>query len=153
AGLAAGRFEGKLPRPKIEASPILYYIGAADALGNETKTAQFTAKVVNDKSECPDGNLAAVGGSGSVPVFSAATGAAITPAGFAASGLAVTAGLLALLLGGAASAGIAATVNVFNPQPTPNPTPTPSPTPTPKPTPIPTPEPTPTPSPRPTAPP
>ncbi len=143
-----GRFVGKLPRPKIEASPIVYYIGAINAKAAETRTPQYAATVVSNKSECA-GPVAAIGGPGSVQVFSAATGAAVTPAGFAASGLALTAGLLALILGSAAAAGISATVDVFNPQPTPAPTPTPSPTPTPKPTPIPTPTPSPEPTPTP----
>ena len=56
-------------------------------------------------------------------VFSAATGAAIAPAGFAAGGLALTAGTIALIVGGAAAAGITAAVTVFNPEPEPTPPP------------------------------
>jgi hypothetical protein len=144
--------QGRLPRPKVEASPIQYYVAGYDAAGGEVRTPVFTAMVVKDEAECPEGAvLAAAGGSGAVQVFSAATGAAITPAGFAASGLALGAGVLGLVLSTAAAAGIAATVNVFNPEPSPSPTvrPTPTPTPTPRPTPVPTPEATPTPSPRP----
>jgi hypothetical protein len=154
-------FTGKLPRPKVEASPIVYYIGAAAAGGVEVKTAQYSAMVVNDKAECPDGKLlAAIGGPGAVQVYSAATGAAVSPAGFAVRGLALGAGVLGVLLSSAAAAGISASVDVFNPQPppppppppTPTPTPTPSPTPRPTPTPIPTPTPTPKPTPTPCVP-
>jgi hypothetical protein len=147
-----GRFMGKLPRPKVEASPILYYVEAASVRG-DVKTPQYSATVVATEAECPAGALVApIGPPGAVQVYSAATGAAITPAGFAASGIAVTVGALAALLGSAAAAGISATVNVFNPAPTPSPTPTPSPAPTPTPTPRPTPipSPSPIPSPRPT---
>jgi hypothetical protein len=142
----SGNFVGKLPRPKIEASPILYYVAASTAGSAEVKTREHSAIVVKSKQSCKEA-LAAIGPGGAVQVYSAATGAAITPAGFAASGLALTAGTLALLVGSAAAAGISATVNVFNPEPTPSPTPTARPTPTPTPTPIPSPTPTPTPSP------
>jgi hypothetical protein len=141
-----GKFVGKLPRPKIEASPIVYYIGASGLRPGEAQTPQYTATVVKSKAECPD---ALIGTAPASPVFSAATGAVVTPVGFAASGLALTSGLLALILGSAAAAGIAAIVNVINPPPTPSPSPRTSPTPTPEPTPIATP----TPSPVPTAPP
>jgi hypothetical protein len=81
-----------------------------------------------------------------VTVFSAATGAAIAPAGFAAGGLALTLGTVALVVGGAAAAGITAAITVFNPEPEPTPPP-----PGPEPSPTAGPEPTPTPAPSPTA--
>ncbi len=90
-----GRFVGKLPRPKVEASPIIYYVEAASARG-VVKTPQYTATVVESEAQCPAGStVAPVGPPGAVQVYSAATGAAITPAGFAASGIAVTVGALA----------------------------------------------------------
>jgi len=141
-------FVGKLPRPKIAASPIHYYVEGATAGGATVKTPVISAVVVKDKAECPTGALvAAAGEGGNVAVYSATTGAQITPAGFAASGVALGVGALALLISSAAAVGITVTVDVFNPKPTPTPTkppPTPSPTPTPRPTPIPTPEPSPT---------
>jgi hypothetical protein len=149
--LVDGKFTGKLPRPKIEASPIVYYVEAA-ATKNAVKSPQYSATVVSSAAECPEGALVTgIGPPGAVQVYSAATGAAITPAGFAASGLAATAGAVALIVSTAAAAGIAATVTVFNPEPTPRPTPTPTarPTPSPSPTPIPTPSPSPTPKPPP----
>ena len=63
---------------------------------------------MNDAGDCDDKALAPIGGPGEVTVFSAATGAAIAPAGFAAGGLALTLGTLALVIGGAAAAGITA---------------------------------------------
>jgi hypothetical protein len=143
-----GVFQGKLPRPRIEASPIEYYIQATTAEFVEAQTPQVSARVVEKKEDC-EGKVAAIGPQGPVQVFSASTGAALNPAGFAAGGIGIAAGTLALLLGGAAAAGIAAAVTVFNPSPTPSPSATRTPTPRP-PTPPPPPTPTPEPSPRPT---
>jgi len=143
-----GVFQGKLPRPRIEASPIEYFIQATTAEFVEAQTPQVAARVVEKAEDC-EGKVAAAGPQGPVQVFSASTGAALNPAGFAAGGIGIAAGTLALLLGGAAAAGIAAAVTVFNPSPTPSPTPSQTPTPRP-PTPPPSPTPTPEPSPRPT---
>lgn len=149
-GLELDKFVGKLPRPKIEASPITYYIQVTTTDFNEAQTPEIPALVVADVRDCPgDKKVAAAGPPGAVQVFSAATGSAVTAAGFAAAGgLAITAGTIALI-GGAAAVGIGTVIVVTNPSPTPSPTPTPTPTPTPSPTPRPTPEPTPTPSPSP----
>jgi hypothetical protein len=145
-----GRFFGKLPRPKVEASPITYYLQATTTEFEESQTPEIEAIVVEKKDDCGDRKIAAFGPPGEVTVFSAATGASIAPAGFAAGGAALAAGTIAVVAGGAAAAGITAGI-ITNPTPTPLPTgtPTPVPTPTPTPTPIPTPKPTPTPSPTP----
>jgi hypothetical protein len=148
-----GRFFGKLPRPKTEASPITYYLQATTTEFEESQTPEIEAIVVEKKEDCGDRKVAAYGPPGEVTVFSAATGAAISPAGFAAGGAAIAAGTIALIAGGAAAAGIGvgiATKPTPAPTPVPTPVPTPTPTPTPAPTPRPTPEPTPTPRPRPT---
>jgi hypothetical protein len=146
-----GRFFGKLPRPKVEASPITYYLQATTTEFEESQTPEIEAIVVENKDDCGDRKVAAFGPPGEVTVFSAATGASIAPAGFAAGGAAIAAGTIAAIAGGAAAAGITAGI-ITNPTPTPVPTPTPTPTatPTPTPTPIPTPKPTPTPTPGPT---
>ena len=75
----------------------------------------MSSLVVEKREDCPDDKVAAIGPPGEVTVFSGATGLSIAPAGFAA-GAAGLLGLggLALLLGGAAAAGIASTVVVFN---------------------------------------
>jgi hypothetical protein len=117
----------------------------------EARTTEIEALVVEDEGEC-DGRVAAFGPPGDVTVFSAATGAAVAPIGFAAGGLLAAGGVLLLLAGGAAAVGIAAATNVFNPEPTPTPTAAPTPTPTPTPT-TPRPTPSPSPSPDPTTPP
>jgi hypothetical protein len=142
-------FVGKLPRPMLEASPITYYVEGMSTEFGEARTPEIQALVVRDKDEC-EGKVAAFGPPGDVTVFSAATGAAVKPLGFAAGGLLAAGGVLLLLAGGAAAVGIAAAANVFNPDPTPAPTAAPTPTPTPV---APTPSPSPSPSPSPTAPP
>jgi hypothetical protein len=143
-------FVGKLPKPMLEASPITYYVEGMSTEFGEARTPEIEALVVKDKEEC-EGRVAAFGPPGDVTVFSAATGAAVKPIGFAAGGLLAAGGALLLLAGGAAALGIAAATDVFNPEPTPSPTINPpSPTPTPI---IPRPSPTPTPSPDPTTPP
>jgi hypothetical protein len=138
----AGRFFGKLPRPKIEASPLTYYLQATTTEFEESQTPEIEAIVVEKKEDCGDRKIAAYGPPGEVTVFSAATGASIAPLGFAAGGAAIALGTILLIVGGAAAAGITTAV-VANPQATPPPAA--SPTPTAIPVAIPTPIPTPTP--------
>ena len=106
--LTEGRYFFKLPRPRVEASPITYYLQSTTTEFEESQTQEIEAIVVQDKSECGDRVIAAIGPAGPVTVFSAATGAAIlAPAGFAAvtaSGLAV--GLITVLAALAAAAGV-----------------------------------------------
>lgn len=150
-----GRFVAKLPAPKRQASPITLFVKATSADGASAQSLEVSAQVVTTEAEC-QGLVAPTGPGGGIQVYSAATGSTVTPAGFAASGLAVTAGALSLLLSGAAAAGLTATVTIFRPpQPTiaptikppesPPPTPRPRPSPSPTPSPSPRPQPTPTP--------
>jgi hypothetical protein len=140
-----GRYFGKLPRPRVEASPITYYVQSTTTEFEESQTREIEAVVVQDKLECGDRKIAAFGPPGAVTVFSASTGVSIlAPAGFAAaaaSGLAV--GAVTVIAGGAAAAGIVggitggpgggttATPPPINPSPIPVPTPVPQPTATP----------------------
>jgi hypothetical protein len=136
-----GRYFGKLPRPRVEASPITYYLQSTTTEFEESQTREIEAVVVQDKAECGDRKVAAFGPPGSITIFSASTGASIlAPAGFAAvaaSGLAV--GAVTVLAAGAAAAGVVGGV-VSNPgggtgatpppiivAPSPIPTPTPLP--------------------------
>jgi hypothetical protein len=150
---AEGKFSGKLPRPRVEASPVTYYMQATTTDFLEMQLEEVSAIVVEKRQDCPDDKIAAIGPPGEVTVFSAATGLAIAPAGFAAGAAGILGlGGLALLIGGAAAAGIATSVVVFqNDTPTPQPTSTPPPPPTPTIVPRPTPTPTPQPQPGPTA--
>jgi hypothetical protein len=147
-GQEGGRYLGKLPRPRLEASPITYYVQSTTTEFEESQTQEIEALVVKDKAECGDRKVAAFGPAGAVTVFSATTGVSIlAPAGFAAaaaSGLAV--GAVTVIAGGAAAAGVVGGV-VVGPggggggatpppivvQPSPIPTPTPLPTSTPPP--------------------
>jgi len=106
--LATGAFTGKLPKPKLEASPITYYIEATTTDFGEVTTAEIDAVVIPNEEDC-DGRVAAIGPPGQVTVFSAATGASLAvPAGFAAGGLAIAGTTIALIAGGAVAAGVAA---------------------------------------------
>jgi hypothetical protein len=143
-GQEQGRYFGKLPRPRVEASPITYYVQSTTTEFEESQTQEIEAVVVQDKVECGDRKVAAFGPAGAVTVFSASTGISVlAPAGFAAvaaSGLAV--GAVTVLAAGAAAAGVVggvvgpggggtATPPPINPTPIPIPTPIPKPTPTP----------------------
>ena len=107
-GQEPGRYFGKLPRPRVEASPITYYVQSTTTEFEESQTREIEAIVVQDKAECGDRKVAAFGPAGAVTVFSASTGVSIlAPAGFAAAaatGLAV--GVVTVIAGGAAAAGI-----------------------------------------------
>jgi hypothetical protein len=144
-----GRYFGKLPRPRVEASPITYYVQSTTTEFDESQTREIEAIVVQDKAECGDRKVAAFGPAGPVTVFSASTGASIlAPAGFAAAaatGIAV--GVVAVIAGGAAVAGIVGGITgpgtggggaspppiIVQPSPIPVPTPLPLPTITPPP--------------------
>lgn len=136
------RYFGKLPRPRVEASPIKYYVQSTTTEFEESQTREIAAIVVKDKVECGDRKVATTGPSGPVTVFSASTGTSIaSPAGFAAvaaSSLAV--GAVAVIAAGAAAAGIVGGVVV---KPTTGATPPPAVV-EPSPIPIPTPQPLPT---------
>ena len=69
-----GRYFGKLPRPRVEASPITYYVQSTTTEFDESQTREIEAVVVQDKVECGDRKVAAFGPAGPVTVFSAATG-------------------------------------------------------------------------------
>jgi hypothetical protein len=108
ADLVTGAFTGKLPKPKLEASPITYYIEATTTDFGEVTTPEIDAVVIPDEEDC-DGRVAAIGPPGQVTVFSAATGSSLAvPAGFAAGGLAIAGTTIALIAGGAVAAGVAA---------------------------------------------
>ena len=108
--LVDGKFVGKLPKPKVEASPITYYVQATTTEFGESQTPEISAQVVADESECPQGlKVAPIGPAGAVTVFSASTAAIAVPVGFAAGGLAIAGGTIAAVLGGAALATAAGT--------------------------------------------
>jgi hypothetical protein len=143
-----GQFLGKLPPPKVVASPITYYIQSTTTEFEESQTREVEAVVVDEESECGDLKVAAFGPAGGVTVFAATTGASIiAPSGFAlAAGAGVAIGTVAVIVGGAAAAGIVGGVItnpggggggptpppvIINPSPIPTPVPIPTPTPSP----------------------
>jgi hypothetical protein len=145
-GQEAGRYYGKLPRPRVEASPITYYVQSTTTEFEESQTREIEAVVVQDRAECGDRKIAAFGPPGPVTVFSASSGASVlAPAGFAAA-TGIAFGVVVLLATGAAVAGIVGGI-VVGPgaggggsppppvviQPSPIPVPTPLPTVTPPP--------------------
>jgi hypothetical protein len=137
-----GRFFGKLPRPRVEASPITYYIQSTTTEFEESQTREIEAIVVEQRSDCGDRPVAAFGPPGAVTVFSASSGASIiAPAGFAAAGAGIAIGTIAVIAAAAAAAGVVGGITVPG-GPTPPPV-LPSPTAIPVPTPLPVPTPTP----------
>jgi hypothetical protein len=137
-----GKFFAKLPPPRVEASPITYYIQATTTEFEESQTREIEAIVVEDKSECGDRLVAALGPPGTVTVFSAASGASVLAVqGFAAAGAGLAIGTIAVIAAAAAAAGVVG--GVVTPPAGTGPTPppidvTPSPIPTPQPIPTPT---------------
>jgi hypothetical protein len=136
-----GRYFGKLPRPRVEASPITYYVQSTTTQFEESQTREIEAIVVKDKSECGDRKVAAFGPAGAVTVFSATTGVSIlAPAGFAAAASGLAVGAVTVIVGGAAAAGVVGGVvvgpgggGIVTPPPI-SPTAIPVPTPIPQPT-------------------
>jgi len=141
-----GKFFAKLPPPRVEASPITYYIQSTTTEFEESQTREIEAIVVNDASECGDRLVAAFGPPGAVTVFSAASGASIAALqGFAAAGAGLAIGTISVIAAAAAAAGVVGGVVTppggTGPTPppievTPSPIPTPAPIPTPTATPI-----------------
>ncbi len=139
-----GRYFGKLPRPYVEASPITYYLEATSTEFEESRTREIEAAVVQNKDDCGDREMAAVGPPGPVTVFSAASGAIGSPTGFAAAAASgILVGVITAIAVSAAAAGVVGGV-VVNPNTGPTPPP-PIVNPTPIATPVPIPAPTPTP--------
>jgi hypothetical protein len=102
-----GRYFGKLPRPRVEASPITYYIQSTTTEFEESQTREIEAIVVQDKEECGDRKVAAFGPAGAITIFSASTGASvIAPAGFAAAASGLLIGAATIIAAGGAAAGI-----------------------------------------------
>jgi hypothetical protein len=99
-------FRGWLPRPQLAASPITYYIQMTTTDFGEGRIADVLAKVVEFEDECGDAKLAAFGDPpAALTIYSASTGAAAAlPVGFAAGGLALGAGAIALIVVGAGAA-------------------------------------------------
>src|SRR5688500_775736 len=64
-----GGFSGKLPRPKVEATPVTYYLQATTTEFGDAQIGEVESLVVNDAGECEDRKLAPLGPPGEVTVF------------------------------------------------------------------------------------
>jgi hypothetical protein len=97
----AACFAGVLPKPKLDARRVVYYLGALDNAFAEARTDEVVAVVVKAEADCPkDSPLAAFLKHASVKVGTA--GGPLVPAGFAAAGI----------LGAGASTAVVATAAV-----------------------------------------
>lgn len=77
-----GGIMGRLPKPKLEASPVTYYIQVVGKGYTQTQTREIVARVVERAADC-DRKVAAIAPSGPSTVY-AAGGAVAFPADFAA---------------------------------------------------------------------
>jgi hypothetical protein len=105
AVLDGGRYVARLPRPRLEASPLSFYLEATKSDFSQARSGEGTAIVVRKIEECPgDRKPAPVAPGGQVSVFDVAGNPAF-PAGF--EGITGVAGAAAggAGVGGAAGAG------------------------------------------------
>jgi len=74
ASRGSNPWTGKLPKPKLEASPITYFVEIATDDGRRWRTREHNVLVVESVAGCPAGvRLAEVGPTGAVTVFSSTT--------------------------------------------------------------------------------
>ena len=98
-----GRYVGVLPKPRLDAGPITYYVEGVGRDFAQSQTPEARALVVEKPEDCKDRPLAALGPADPVRVFSVAGGTALPP-GFMGISSVVAAGTGA----GAAVAGTTA---------------------------------------------
>jgi len=93
-----GRYVGVLPKPRLDAGPITYYVEGLGRDYAQTQTPEARPVVVEKPEDCKDRPLAALGPVEPVRVFSVGGGTAVPP-GFTGVSSVVAAGT-----GGAATA-------------------------------------------------
>ncbi len=79
-------WQGRLPRPTLQASPMTYYIEALGRNGQGARTADFGVRVVSDEKECGGKKVAPIVPTGPSAVFTAAGNIVAAPPGFLAAG-------------------------------------------------------------------
>lgn len=99
---AGDHYVGVLPRPRLDAGPVTYYIEGVAFDYAQTQSAEQRAVVVEKSEDCRDKPPAALGPSDPVRVFSVGPGTGVPP-GFTGVSSVVATGL-----GGAAAAGAGA---------------------------------------------
>ena len=87
----AGRYVGVLPKPRLDAGPITYYVEGVGRDYTQSQTPEAQALVVEKPEDCKDKPVAALGPADPVRVFSVAGGTAL-PAGFTGVSSVVAAG-------------------------------------------------------------
>jgi len=103
AVLEGGRYVARMPRPRLEAGPISFYLEATKSDFSQARSIEGTAIVVRKIEECPsDRKPAPVAPGGPVSVFDVAGNAAF-PAGF--EGITGAAAAASTGVGAAAGAG------------------------------------------------
>lgn len=95
-------YVGVLPRPRLDAGPVTYYIEGLARDYAQSQSSEQRAVVVEKPADCKDRPIAALGPSDPVRVFSVGLGTAVPP-GFTGVSSVVAAGA-----GGAAAAGAGA---------------------------------------------
>jgi hypothetical protein len=99
-----GQYVGVLPKPRVDAGPITYYVEGVGRDYAQSQTPEQQAIVVEKKEDCGDKPLAGLGPADPVRVFSVTGGTAL-PAGFSGVSSVVAAGTGAAAAGAAAAGG------------------------------------------------
>jgi len=102
--LQGERYVGVLPKPRLDAGPITYYVEGVGLDYSQSQSPEVQAVVVEKQEDCGDLPVAMLGPSGPVRVFSVGGGTALPP-GFSGVSSVVAAGSGAA--GAAAAAGAA----------------------------------------------
>ena len=97
----AGRYVGVLPKPRLDAGPITYFVEGMGRDYSQAQTPEQRSLVVEKQTDCGNRPVAAIGPGDPVRVFSVSGGTALPP-GFSGVSSVVAAGT------GAAGAGVAA---------------------------------------------
>jgi hypothetical protein len=86
-----GRYVGVLPKPRLDAGPVTYYVEGVSKDYAQSQTPEERAIVVEKAADCGDKPLAALGPADPVRVFSVGGGTALPP-GFSGVSSVVAAG-------------------------------------------------------------
>jgi hypothetical protein len=102
---AGDRYVGVLPRPRLDAGPIVYYIEGVAYDYAQSQSSEQRAVVVEKAEDCGDKPVAALGPSAPVRVFSVGLGTALPPGFTGVSSVAAGAAGAAAGAGAAAAGG------------------------------------------------
>jgi hypothetical protein len=125
----AGRYVGVLPKPRLDAGPITYFVEGLARDYSQAQTSEQRSLVVEKQTDCGNRPAAAIGPGDPVRVFSVSGGTALPPgfsgvssvvaAGTGAAGTGVAGGagagritITGLIVGAAVAAGVGTAVVV-----------------------------------------